>query len=82
MGTVMKLFLDACSIIYLIESQQDQGQQILLLIEQALQAKTQLVVSRLSFLDCRVLPLKSKNAELLDLLLVILKWLKQNTCNF
>lgn len=62
----MKLFLDACSIIYLIESQQEQGQRTRLLINQALKAKTQLVVSRLSFLECRVLPLKSKNAELLD----------------
>lgn len=62
----MKLFLDACSIIYLIESQQEQGQRTRFLINQALKAKTQLAVSRLSFLECRVLPLKSKNAELLD----------------
>lgn len=62
----MKLFLDACGIIYLIESQQEQGRQIRMLIFQALQANTQLVVSRLSFLECRVLPLKSKNSELLE----------------
>jgi predicted nucleic acid-binding protein len=62
----MKLFLDACSIIYLIESQQEQGRQARLLVNQALQAKTQLAVSRLSFLECRVLPLKTQNAKLLD----------------
>jgi predicted nucleic acid-binding protein len=62
----MKLFLDACSIIYLIESHQDQGQRSRFLINQALQADTQLALSRLSFLECRVMPLKSKNTELLD----------------
>ena len=35
-------------------------------ITQALQNKTQLVVSRLSFLECRVLPLKEKNDGLLE----------------
>lgn len=62
----MKLFLDACSIIYLIESQQEQGCHARLLVNQALQTKTQLAVSRLSFLECRVLPLKTQNAKLLD----------------
>jgi len=62
----MKLFLDACGIIYLIESQQEQGRKTRLLINQAIQAETQLAVSRLSFLECRVLPLKSKNSALLD----------------
>ena len=62
----MKLFLDACSIIYLIESHQQQGQNTRLLITQALQNKTQLVVSRLSFLECRVLPLKENNDVLLE----------------
>lgn len=61
----MKLFLDACSIIYLIESQQQQGQATRLLLDKALQNKTQLIVSRLSFLECRVLPLKENNTELL-----------------
>jgi len=61
----MKLFLDACSIIYLIESQQQQGQATRLLLDKALQNKTQLIVSRLSFLECRVLPLKEHNTELL-----------------
>ena len=61
----MKLFLDACSIIYLIESKQQQGQATRLLLEKALQNKTQLIVSRLSFLECRVLPLKENNTELL-----------------
>jgi predicted nucleic acid-binding protein len=38
----------------------------LMLVTQALQNKTQLVVSRLSFLECRVLPLKDKNTDLLE----------------
>jgi len=62
----MKLFMDACSIIYLVESHQQQGQETRLLITQALQDKTQLIVSRLSFLECRVLPLKEKNTDLLE----------------
>ncbi len=62
----MKLFLDACSIIYLIESHQQQGQNTRSLITQALQNKTQLVISRLSFLECRVLPLKEKDERLLE----------------
>jgi predicted nucleic acid-binding protein len=66
MGTIMKLFLDACSIIYLIESHQQQGQNTRSLITQALQNNAQLVVSRLSFLECRVLPLKEKNDSLLE----------------
>ncbi|MEI6544612.1 MAG: PIN domain-containing protein [Methylococcales bacterium] len=61
----MRLFLDACSIIYLIESQQEQGKATRILINQALQNKTQLIISRLSFLECRVLPLKVNNIELL-----------------
>jgi predicted nucleic acid-binding protein len=63
---VMKLFLDACSIIYLIESQEQLGQKTRLLITEALKNKTQLVISRLSFLECRVLPLKTKDDELLS----------------
>ena len=62
----MKLFLDTCSIIYLIESHQQQGQNTRLLITQALQNQAQLVVSRLSFLECRVLSLKEKNDGLLE----------------
>jgi predicted nucleic acid-binding protein len=62
----MKLFLDACAIIYLIESQQEQGQKTRLLVDQARQANAQLTISRLSFLECRVLPLKTNNTELLD----------------
>ncbi|WP_432742936.1 PIN domain-containing protein [Methylobacter sp. G7] len=62
----MKLFLDACSIIYLIESHQQQGQNTRSLITQALQNNAQLLVSRLSFLECRVLPLKEKNDSLLE----------------
>lgn len=62
----MKLFLDACAVIYLIESQQEQGRQTRLLIDEAKKSNAQLSISRLSFLECRVLPLKNKNAELLD----------------
>ena len=61
----MKVFLDACAIIYFIESQQEQGKNTRLLINQARQQKHQLVVSRLSFLECRVLPLKEKDELLL-----------------
>ncbi|MDD2725511.1 MAG: PIN domain-containing protein [Methylovulum sp.] len=62
----MTLFLDACSIIYLLESHQQQGQKTRLLITQALPSKTQLMVSRLSFLECRVFPLKENNTDLLE----------------
>lgn len=61
----MKLFLDACTIIYLVESQEQLGQKTRFLITEALQNKAQLVVSRLSFLECRVLPLKTKDDDLL-----------------
>ena len=61
----MKLFLDACTIIYLIESQEQLGQKTRLLLTQALQNKARLMVSRLSFLECRVLPLKTKDDDLL-----------------
>ena len=63
----VKLFLDACTIIYLIESQEQLGQKTRLLLTQALQNKAQLIVSRLSFLECRVLPLKTKDDDLLRL---------------
>lgn len=61
----MKLFLDACTIIYLIESQQQLGHKTRAFITEALQNKAQLIVSRLSLLECRVLPLKNKDDELL-----------------
>nr|WP_305891678.1 type II toxin-antitoxin system VapC family toxin [Methylomonas sp. WSC-6] len=60
------MFLDACAVIYLIESQQDQGRKTRLLVDKASKSNAQLSISRLSFLECRVLPLKTKNAELLD----------------
>ncbi len=41
------------------------GQKTRLLITEALQNKAQLMVSRLSFLECRVLPLKIKDDDLL-----------------
>ena len=62
----MRLFLDACSIIYLFESKQQQGQKTRSFITHALQDNKQLSVSRLSFLECRVLPLKEKNISLLE----------------
>lgn len=62
----MKLFLDACAVIYMIESQQEQGRKTRLLVDEARKSNMQLTISRLSFLKCRVLPLKAKNAELLD----------------
>ena len=62
----MKLFLDACAVIYMIESQQEQGRKTRLLVDEASKSNAQLVMSRLSLLECRVLPLKNKNAELLD----------------
>ncbi|TAL45825.1 MAG: PIN domain-containing protein [Methylovulum sp.] len=61
----MKLFLDACSIIYFIESQQQQGLNARILITQALQNNAKIIVSRLSTLECRVLPLKEKDRILL-----------------
>lgn len=61
MGLALKLFLDACSIIYMIESQQEQGWKTRLLVNEALKSNAKLVVSHLSFLECRVLPLNSKN---------------------
>lgn len=61
----MKLFLDACAIIYLIESQEQLGRKTRFLVTQALENKAQLVISRLSFLECRVLPLKQKDDDLL-----------------
>ncbi|MCQ8128435.1 type II toxin-antitoxin system VapC family toxin [Methylomonas rivi] len=61
----MKLFPDACSIFICSNRNKIRGG-TRLLINQALQAKTQLVISRLSFLECRVLPLKAKNPELLN----------------
>ncbi len=62
----MKLFLDACAVIDLIESQQEQGRKTRLRVNDVLKSNGQLIVSRLSFLECRVLPLKSKNSVLLD----------------
>ncbi len=62
----MKLFLDACTIIYLIESQEILGQKTRLFVEQFLQNNNHLVISRLSFLECRILPLKTKDSNLLE----------------
>lgn len=62
----MKLFLDACTIIYLIESQEILGQKTRLFVEQYLQNNNHLAISRLSFLECRILPLKTKDSNLLE----------------
>lgn len=62
----MKLFLDACAVIYLIESQQEQGRKTRLLVDEARKSNVRLSISRLSFLECRVLPLKTQSRELLD----------------
>ncbi len=61
----MKLFLDACAIIYLIESHQQQGEETRRLVTEVIQNNGQLVASTLSMLECKVLPLKTKNDELL-----------------
>ncbi len=62
----MKLFLDACTIIYLIESQEILGQKTRLFVEQYLQNNNHLAISRLSLLECRILPLKTKDSNLLE----------------
>jgi len=62
----MKLFLDACTIIYLIESQEILGQKTRLFVEQYLQNNNHLAISRLSLLECRILPLKTKDFNLLE----------------
>lgn len=62
----MKLFLDACAIIYLIESQQEQGRKTRTIVDDARKFNAQMCLSRLSFLECRVLPLKAQNLKLLD----------------
>lgn len=61
----MKVFLDACAIIYLIESHQPQGEKTRYLVTEITQNKGQLLVSTLSLLECRVIPLKTKDNELL-----------------
>ncbi|WP_064040231.1 type II toxin-antitoxin system VapC family toxin [Methylomonas koyamae] len=58
--------MDACAVIYLIESQQEQGRKTRFLVDDARKSNVQLAISRLSFLECRVLPLKTNNTELLD----------------
>ena len=61
----MKLFLDACTIIYLIESQQELGQKTRAILSETSKNDAKLIVSRLSLLECRVMPLKTKDDELL-----------------
>jgi len=65
----VKLFLDACIIIYWVESAEPFHGRLMTLLkklrEQEPEAKFS--ISRLSFLECRVHPLKQKNQELLDL---------------
>lgn len=67
MGTrqLSRIYLDACAIIYLVEGAPP--------LQQAVQAKlvqyqaTQLITARLSRLECRVLPLRTKNTGLLSI---------------
>jgi hypothetical protein len=61
----MNVFLDACSIIYFLESKQELGIGTRRFINDALKNNALLQVSRLSFLECRYMPLKEKNFDLL-----------------
>jgi len=63
----MNLFLDACAIIYWVEAVEPHYSNLLALIEDPKQVEldADLVVSRLSFLECRVKPLREKNKKIL-----------------
>jgi len=54
----MNLFLDACAIIYLIEAGSKQGETVRKRVTQHLKNNGTLSVSRLSLLECRVMPLR------------------------
>lgn len=64
----MKIFLDACSIIYWIEMAQPQYHQFATLIQRLGKKydKPLFAASHLSLLECRVKPLREKNEELLE----------------
>ncbi|MEK8017200.1 MAG: type II toxin-antitoxin system VapC family toxin [Candidatus Parabeggiatoa sp.] len=61
----MNLFLDACAIIYLIEAGSKQGETVRNRVTQHLKNNGTLSVSRLSLLECRVMPLKKGDSDLL-----------------
>ena len=62
----MRLYLDACAIIYAIEGQPSVRAAAVRLIEQAETASAGLVItSHLSRLECRVRPLRDANHPLL-----------------
>jgi len=60
MGATMNLnwFLDACAIIYLIEASGEKGKTVKKIVTQRLKNSGTLSISRLSFLECRIMPLK------------------------
>ncbi|BAP58101.1 PilT protein domain-containing protein [Thioploca ingrica] len=62
----MKLFLDACAIIYLIEAGGEQGWKTRQLVNQHLSDGKKLFVSRLSVLECRILPLRNQDRALTE----------------
>ena len=63
------LFLDACTIIYLLEAVDTRGDKIRNLVSAYLyRTKKPLMVSSLSLLECSVLPEREKNTSLLALL--------------
>lgn len=64
---VMKLFLDACTIIYRLEQSIAFSAPINTLLQEAvaLHGTLELVVSRLSLLECRIKPLRDGNKALL-----------------
>ena len=60
------LFLDACTIIYLLEAVDTRGDKVRNLVSAYLyRTKKPLMVSSLSLLECRVLPEREKNTSLL-----------------
>jgi predicted nucleic acid-binding protein len=64
MGATMNWFLDACAIIYLIEAGSEQGETVRKIVMQLLKDNGTLSVSRLSLLECRVMPLKKDDSDL------------------
>jgi predicted nucleic acid-binding protein len=64
MGATMNWFLDACAIIYLIEAGGEKGDTVKKIVSQHLVSGGTLSVSRLSSLECRVMPLKKGDSNL------------------
>jgi predicted nucleic acid-binding protein len=62
----MRLYLDACTVIYAVEGQPDFRDRVRTRLSQLrLSADSEVVTSRLSRMECRVRPLREKNAEIL-----------------